>query len=98
MVHHLAVLQKYPYAIMCIPCRFSFYLSASYVRKTVEYKFPVYKVMLKDKVYAIKFAGVGDLKKQIRDVITTINRDVQGHTWEEVSVFRATHGAHIDVY
>jgi hypothetical protein len=54
--------------------------------------------MLKDKVYAIKFAGVGDLKKQIRDVITTINRDVQGHTWEEVSVFRATHGAHIDVY
>jgi hypothetical protein len=54
--------------------------------------------MLKDKVYAIRFAGVGDLKKQIRDVIATINRDVQGHTWEEVGVFRATHGTHIDVY
>jgi hypothetical protein len=57
---------------------------------------------VKDKVYATKVTGVEDLKTQIRDVITTINRGMLACTWEELE-FRLnvpcmTQGAHIEVH
>jgi hypothetical protein len=38
---------------------------------------------VKDKFYPTKVTGV-DLKTQIRDVITTINRGMLAHAWEEL--------------
>jgi hypothetical protein len=38
----------------------------------------------KDKVYGTKVTGVEDLKTQIRNVITTLNRGMLAHTWKEL--------------
>jgi hypothetical protein len=58
-------------------------------------------VYVKDKVYATKVTGTEDLKKWIRDVITTIIRDMLARTWEELEfrldVLRAIQGAHTEV-
>jgi hypothetical protein len=57
---------------------------------------------VKDKVYVTKVTGVEGLKTQIRDVVTTINRGMVAHTWEELEfrldVLHATQGAHIEVH
>jgi hypothetical protein len=49
----------------------------------------------------LEVTGVEGLKTQIRDVVTTINRGMVAHTWEELEfrldVLRATQGAHIEV-
>jgi hypothetical protein len=49
----------------------------------------------------LEVTGVEDLKTRIRDVITTINRGMLAHTWEELElrldVLRATQGAHTEV-
>jgi len=49
-----------------------------------------------------KVIGIVDVKTWIRDVVTTVNRGMLGHTWEELefrldAVF-ATHGAHIQMH
>jgi hypothetical protein len=44
---------------------------------------------VKDKVYVTKVTGVEDLKKRIRDVITTITRGgMLARTWEELEFDR----------
>ena len=57
---------------------------------------------VKDKVFWTPVPDITNLKARITDAFATITEDVLENTWREIDyrldVFRATKGAHVEVY